>query len=427
MAFMKKLGISLFLYIIIFGTLSAQVYLEKQTRHRFAQLNMGVDYQRSFGGAYQYLNDNGNLLKDDLDPTSAVRFLIGGTHFWGHADFYVAIPMYESSISKNGMQLSYSSGVETIFKVYPWRIKSNRIRPFVGLSLTPFYYEQKSEDQNLLNGPELNHTSVPLYGGLTFNHKNHLLEVNMLWNYNNQQSYYISREVATKIETPPFYAAISYRYMLETTLGAERDWESGRTAEVTEILASRGKLNSFFAGIGMSSAFWLRKSSYNQENRPYIERFSTSIMPEISVGYYLNQPDVFAGLAYRGYSSGTNSYGTQQSVRRRSLVAEVTKYLFDYHGFVPYVGPAISYENLKFVEVFENETKYDLTQQKLAYGVTFGWDIRPNRLQSWILRTNLRWFPGLKLDLEDDLSISYDNIEFNFIQWIVYPGRMFGK
>ncbi|MEM6262948.1 MAG: hypothetical protein AAGI38_10605 [Bacteroidota bacterium] len=61
---------------------------------------------------------------------------------------------------------------------------------------------------------------------------------------------------------------------------------------------------------------------------------------------------------------------------------------------------------------------------KIHYGLTFGWDIRPNRLQSWILRTNLRWFPNLDLEVADGQVISFDNIEFNFIQLIVYLDRM---
>src|SRR5690606_18259490 len=96
------------------------------------------------------------------------------------------------------------------------------------------------------SGPELNHTSFPLLGGLTFNSKNHLIELGIAWNYQNQQDYYISRTQIEKINTPPVYATLSYRYMLETTLSAEKNWESGKTKEVTDILAKRGGLNGFY-------------------------------------------------------------------------------------------------------------------------------------------------------------------------------------
>lgn len=69
----------------------------------------------------------------------------------------------------------------------------------------------------------------------------------------------------------------------------------------------------------------------------------------------------------------------------------------------------------------------DVNENKIAYGLTFGWDIRPNNIQSWILRTNLRWYPNLAIELDQNSKVSFDNLEFNFIQLIIYPNRMFGK
>jgi len=37
----------------------SQVYTEKQSRHRFAQLNLGVDFQSSFGSSTHYLDAEG--------------------------------------------------------------------------------------------------------------------------------------------------------------------------------------------------------------------------------------------------------------------------------------------------------------------------------------------------------------------------------
>ena len=114
-----------------------------------------------------------------------------------------------------------------------------------------------------------------------------------------------------------------------------------------------------------------------------------------------------------------------QELKRSSIGLEVTKFLFDYHGFVPFVGPYVGYETLSFEENFEGQLTHDVTDEQIGYGIAFGWDIRPNRLQTWILRTNLRWFPDLKLQIEGDAEISFDNVEFNFIQLILFPGRLF--
>ncbi len=350
--------------------------------------------------------------------------MIGGTHFWGHADIYIAIPLTYPTYEIENQSVTFLRGVETAFKYYPWRIENKKIRPFIGMSIAPFYYQQDNNDQEFGDGPGLSHTSIPLLTGFTYNVNNHLIELGATWNYRNEQDYFISRIQEISVETPPIYLNLSYRFMIETTLSAEKNWESGQTKKKTEELASTGDLNSFYIGGGLSSAFWLKKSSYNQNQRPYTEGYGISIMPDFTLGYYFHNPDLNIGVAYRSYGTSVNTYGTEQFVRRRSMALEATKYIGDYPGFAAFVGPAISYESLLFEETFENQQTQDLTDNKFAYGLTFGWDIRPNRLQTWILRTNLRWFPNLELDIDNNSSISFDNIEFNFIQFILYPGRI---
>jgi len=402
----------------------SQAYIEKQTRHRFAQLNLGIDIQSSIGGSTKYFDSQGNIQSLNLGNNFSPRFLIGGTHFWGHADFYIGIPLFSTTLKKDNQEVTALRGVETVFKYYPLRIENNKVRPYIGTSLAPFYFEQINNNFDYASGPELNNTSFPLLGGVTFNSKNHLVELGVTWNYANNQDYYISRTQLEKINTSPVYATLSYRYMLETTLSAEKDWESGRTKEVTDILAEKGRLNGFYLGAGISSAFWLRESSYNRNLKPYVGKYSTSIMPDFTLGYYLHKPDLNLAVGYRGYGATTNTYGTIQQLNRKSVLFEATKYLFDYHGFVPFIGPTISYENLSFKESFEGSKTYDIVEDKLGYGLTFGWDIRPNRIQNWILRTNLRWYPNLFIEVEPNTKVSFDNLEFNFIQLIIYPNRM---
>ena len=403
----------------------AQVYIEKRTRHRFAQLNMGLDVQASFGGNTSYIGPQGYTQSLDLASSVSPRFLIGGTHFWGHADFYIGIPLYVPTLEDDNQEITAYRGVETVFKFYPLRIERHKLRPYIGVSLAPVHFEQRNNNLVYPDGPELSRTNFPLLGGLTYNTGNHLLELGIAWDYNNRHDYYISRTQSATIQTPPVYATLSYRYMLETTLSAERDWESGRTQEVTRILAERGKLDGFYLGAGVSAAFWQGKSSYNTQERPYLQPYGITTMPDFTLGYYLHRPDMNFALAYRGYRTTTEAYGAEQQLSRRSIVLEVTKSLFDYHGFVPFVGPAVSYEQLAFQEDFEGANIHDIRTRKAGYGLTFGWDIRPNRLQSWLLRTNLRWWPDLSLDVGDDRSIAFDNLEFNFIQLVIYPGRMF--
>ncbi|MEN0006558.1 MAG: hypothetical protein AAF798_20565 [Bacteroidota bacterium] len=411
---------------LLFSTLvSAQLFVEKQTRHRFAQFHFGLDVESSLGGTSRFLNREGQLSTVDLTSLVRPRLLIGGTHFWGHADFYIAIPVLGGTLEEANQEISYLRGVETVFKYYPWRIQDHKIRPYVGLSIAPFYFEQKNNKLEFGNGPEKYHTSFPLLTGMTYTNNSHLFELGFAWNYNNQQEYAISRTDFATIDTPPFYLSFSYRYFIDTTISAEESWESGRMQEVTRQLEEKNKLNAFYVGVGLSSAFWLGESSYNETTRPYIESYGISIMPDFTLGYHLHKPDMNIAIGFRGYSTSTNTYGTIQSLRRGSLVFEVTKNLFDYNGFVPFIGPAITYEQLSFEESHEGQLVHNLSENQFSYGLTFGWDIRPNRLQSFILRTNLRWFPDLNLEVSDGQLINFNNLEFNFIQLILYPQRIF--
>jgi hypothetical protein len=390
-------------------------------------MTLGADYQVGIGGETQFLNTSNQIENLAFPNTGSPRILIGGTHFWGHADFQISIPIGDRIIESKNQEITAVRGVETSFKYFPWRIEHNKVRPYVGTAITPFYYEQDNNNLEFGNGPERGRTAVPLMAGVTFNNKNHLVELGVTWDYRNKQKYHISRNQLATVAMPPLYAHLSYRFMFDTTLESEKDWESGRTEKVTKQLGDAGKLNGFFLGVGMSSAWWLDASSYNTSNRPYIPKYSTAIMPDLTVGYYLHQPDINIALVYRGYKTSTSAYGTAQDLERKSFGIEATKYIGDYHGFVPFIGPVLTTERLNFREGEQGILTQELTNNQLAYGLTFGWDIRPNRLRWFLLRTNLRWFPNLEVKVNETEAISFRNIEFNFIQLIVFPNRVLGK
>ncbi|MFK7949993.1 MAG: hypothetical protein AB8G11_20555 [Saprospiraceae bacterium] len=421
---MKKITLFI-LFLSVTIAVKAQVYTEKQTRHRFAQMTLGLDFQSSFGGQtiVDPFSPSPTLL--DFKSTQSSHFIIGGTHFWGHADFYVAIPLFSIQHEyENNYDIFHSSGVETVFKYYPWRIEDGKIRPFIGVSLAPFSFQQGQNSEPFQTGALQSNIGLPILSGVTFNRKNHLIELNLLYNYNNEIDYYLSENYQTTIQTPPIYASLAYKFMFETTLSAEQSWENGKTEEVTNRLAKNGKLNGFFVGAGMSSTWLIGQSDYNENYRPYIPTYDNAVMPDFTIGYYLHNPDVNIAVNYRGYSQGAMAYGTQQSTRRRSVGLEVTKGLFDYHGFVPFVGPIVSYENLSFSELTPiMSAPRAFSDNRIGYGLTLGWDIRPNRIQWFVLRTNLRYFPNLKLPTSDSV-VNFNNIEFNFIQMVVYPNRI---
>ncbi len=423
----KAAGLPLFTVLLLLclgGNLHAQLYVEKQTRHRFAQLNFGLDYQVSNGGKAVFMEGN-TARTQVLSRVGTPRILLGGTHFWGHADFQIAFPVTSPKSVFEDRSVSALAGVETAFKYYPWRIEHKRLRPYVGVGLVSFYYEQEEGSDRFREGPGKDVVRLPLKAGLNFNHGPHLLEAGLTWNYADRMSYAISQTRFADVELPSTYFSLSYRYLIDTTVGAEEDWESGRTKKVTEVLAKKGKLSGPFLAVGPSSAWWNGKSSFNETARPWIEGYSTSIMMDYALGYYFHRADLNVNLSYRNMQAGETAYGSTQSLQRRSLGLEVTKMLGDYHGFVPFVGPIFSRESLRFTDDTSRQVIRDPRREKWAAGITFGWDIRPNRAQYFLLRTNLRWYPKLELSVVEGQAVSLNALEFNFIQLVVFPGRMF--
>lgn len=394
---------------------NAQPYIEGgNTRHRFAQLNLGID-QRYFSGAKTsttLINTNGNLEKGNLPDLHETRLIIGGTHFWGHADFFIAIPVFSSK--KSGFKTS----VETGLKVFPWRIKNKTLRPYLGVSWMPSSFEQGE-------GIRMSRSKYPITGGLVYKYKQHLFEVGGGFIPNHHFNYYISKTNQQIITTHPFWVSFSYKLMIETTLSAEKDWLSGRTKKLTDTLAVLKRLNGFTLAVGPSSAFYTKSSSYNAALAAFADNHKfADVFPEFGLGYYLHQPDLQFNLAYRTVKSELDAFDFSQKLNRRALTFEVYKFLIDYHGFVPFAGVSASYEWLQVKENDYNNVS-DFSDQGLHPGITFGWDIRPNRIQAMYLRTNLRYFPNLNVNMPGNKKMAFDQIEFNFIQLVVFPERLF--
>lgn len=387
--------------------------MEANKRHRFAQLTLGADFRFDVGNpnTLSYTAPNGDNIQAVLNNQRELSVLIGGTHFWGHADFQIAIPL-----TSLGNQ-QFKNGVATSAKYYPWRIQHGKLRPYMGLCWQPAFFKRNE-------GTRLEMHTFPILAGLTLNTRNHLLNLNLAYRPDNRFSYYISRTEAATVTTSPLLFSVDYRVMLETTLSAEQRWEDGSTKSLTDTLARQKKLNGFTIAVGPSSAIFLKKSTAN-EQLPYLGQHKAShIFMDAGLGYYLHNPDLHFNLAFRSYKSILTAYGYEQQLRRTSLALEGFKFLFDYHGFAPFAGLAISCEDLKVTERDGDNPVLSNSRRGVYPGITFGWDIRPDRLQAFYLRTNLRYFPGLGLQSPSSGHISFDPLEINFIQLVVFPGRL---
>jgi hypothetical protein len=190
--------IFLLIYILKSIVFVAQPYVEGgKTRNRFAQINFGLDQRLFFGkGSMSALiNPLGQLEEFKLNNQLETRLIIGGTHFWGHADFYIAIPVL--SLGKSG----FTTGLETGGKYFPWRIEKNKLRPYLGMALLPTRFQQG-------NGADLIRFKYPLTVGTVYLYKNNLFELGFGYHYNNANEYFINEFKSYQVKTQAFSVSL---------------------------------------------------------------------------------------------------------------------------------------------------------------------------------------------------------------------------
>ena len=410
---MKLLIVPLFL-IVFFGEIIGQ---NEHKRFSFAKMYMGLDvvHTPSFGSS-SYLDPN-NILEDfTRNSFSTPSVNIGATHFWGYADIYVSISTANIQTTKNTVKTNVDYGVFTGLRVYPWQLTDNKLRPFIGYKFSPFRYLQ--EDINGISSKQTKVKSV-IDAGIGYRLPQGYFYLGYNRVINPELTTFISR--AGNIETtyPSQFFNIGINWMLETTASANND-----VNRQLNDLFSTSNADGFFFGIGPSSAFPLQSSDYITENYPYLDDLTMpTIFPDVSLGYHFTKHDVITSLAFRPITQIRSAFDFRQKVHRNSLVAEAYKVLGDYHGFSPYIGGGVSFENIKLTETDNGVEVNSTTENKIAPVLTFGWDIRPSRKGDfWVLRTNLRYAPTLGLEQNTDF-LSLQHLEFNFIQFVFYPQR----
>ncbi len=401
------------LLLVFMSTVSqAQPYIQGgKTRHRFAQMNVGIDAGiNPAANSHSWSAQTGGWEKSSLPNQLMTRLIIGGTHFWGHADFFIAFPVYQ--LQKQG----YRERVESGFRFFPLAIENKKIRPYLGISHRAMTFQAGA------GGTHFGHR-LPLSAGLYYNRGRHLIDFGLSYTHRQGVDYAFAPAQNLQAQIPAFGLRLGYKWMIETTLSAEKDWQSGRAQYLTDTLAKLGRLDGFTFGIGPSVGFFLADAQGLEAG--LTQHRIGSIYPELMTGYYWHQADIQASMVYRSYKSVSAAYGLEQQLRRRAITLEAYKFFGDYHGFVPFVGPALSYESWSAETKFNAAVVAEGEFQGVKPGLTFGWDIRPNRLQFFYLRTALRWFPNMNLQQNNGVSFALDQLEVNFIQLVVMPGRVF--
>ena len=400
-------------------TVYTQDYLDKSTR--FAWLTYGGDLNYLSGGTTQQMI-NGTKQTTDFGSTLMPRLTIGGIHFWGHADFYVTLPLSFltlQNIPNNLERLEVYQGVETGMRLYPLKLQPQRLSPFVGVSFRRFRFLQESEESNSENGVPSNGRFVyPIQFGLTYTSDKWHISASGYYIHQDEFNYFISPAERAEVQLNPLSFNLSLLRYIDSDRNMRRPRVVAQINRNYNVLKSKNLLSSWFFGIGPSAALQMTKSPYLQENFPFFyDDYAASILPDLTFGRYFHKVDANVNLSYRTYGEKYRGFDNAISTRRHSVGAESVKFLFNYLGFVPFAGPILSYENLR-----TSVNGIDYQEDKLALGITFGWDIRLTKTGTSLLRTNLRYYPNLHMGV-DGGRMMFDALEFNFIQWVQFIGR----
>lgn len=422
---MKKNIVLLIICIAWFCNSSfAQLPFEEEgsKRFRFAQTTIGGDFRFTpkTGSSY-FLNSNGSRESYELGNSAWGRFIISGWHFWGHVDFYLGLPLLKLSESKFGENGNafYNNGIETGMKLYPSRVSDNKLRPYIGISFNNTVFWQESNEQRNQN---LIRNTFPLQIGLTYVKGKNIFDLGITYNYQIKHEYYISKTQKEVIELPRFNISVGWRTYFDLSLKDEPALLDGRLNDLGNKIESERKASGVSVGIGLSSPFYL-DNEFNDKNYSYLGdiRFSNSFI-DYGLGYYFHKPDIHINFAFRNYKSKLDIFDTEQIYHRTSIGFEVFKFLFDYHGFVPFIGPIASFDRNRLKVDVNDVNDFNHMEQGMRYGITLGWDIRQDKIQWLMLRTNLRYYPNYKLNISRNGN-KFDQLEFNIIQAVFYPSR----
>ena len=401
----------------------AQDYVDEgKNRLNFAKtyFELGAQYSPSFTA--------GTLLENSIDQNAAAitpYLNVGGIHFWGHADFYISIPLSQFMLGEeNFKDYRHDQSVVTGMRFLPWAYRDNKLRPYVGLSWTVSHFKYNLTEEDAQPLWSKNHLNADL--GLIYGKGNSMFRLGMNFMPDNTWDYPIASGLVEQIETPKWGVNVGFVYSMETTKSKDSQEENNRLNQYEPLSAptlNAKSVGDWFIGLGPSSSFLLSSSDYNQTYFPFLnDKPISKAFMDFGLGYHLNKKGLVFALAYRNIKFENNGFQVEQQIAKQSIVLEAYKYLTDYNGFTPYVGLNIGGSKIKYAET----TASDLVNEQLySYtpGFTFGWDILPGKTEhKFVLRTNLRWFPFEEFD-QKGLSFSLNQLEYNVIQLVYYPSR----
>lgn len=413
---MKKL---IYLFVLFTVIANAQPYEKARTRHRFAQSTLGLDLCVMAGGSSVFANTDSTLQEFNINPSLSPRIHMGGLHFWGHLEIFFNINLARIALKKDPVKVKSTVGDVVGLKYFPVAVKFGQPRFYFGTGLTGINYWQKSLG---VRTADHNKIVLPATLGLFYFKGKMGYDLSLTYLFDSQTKFYVSKKMYSTIQTPPFVFNIGIRKMFETTVSAEKHHKSGKEDSVFRLMRQQNKLSSWLFGIAPSSAFYLREPETNGSTYDFMGKGLYSILPELAVGYYYDPMRVNLVLTSRYIVLNKKAFDVHQKLERIAIGFESYWQFANYNGFAPYAGVHYGYEMLNYKETNTNGKK-NYSYRGFKPGIVVGWDILVSKYQPFTLRTNIRYFPNLGIDVGNNKKVWLDQIEFNFIEFVYYPGR----
>ncbi len=387
---------------------------------------IGGSFFPSFTGV---LLQNNELVSVENAESVIPHINWGGFHFWGHAEFFITVPLKQFNFGTNettDFQLTHS--VVTGMRLLPWAFEEKKLRPYVGLSWSGLDFQQKEAPDG--NQPVLtNNFVLAKEAGVLFGYKQFALRLGVTYFGSNKWNYPVSKTRFGLVEAPKYNIQVGLNYSYEGSHAKVQKtndrWNGYPAISSPGLMAKRA--GDFFVGIAPSFSFGLSESDYTNTTLPFLDKKPNSSMyADIAVGYQFYKLGLFTAASFRSPVFKTEGYGVAQTVKKKSFALEVNKYLTDYSGFAPFVGLNMAFDQLEYIEQGEG-ADINLTFRSLEPGISFGWDIIPGKTdEALILRTNLRWYPKASFEVGGK-AFDFSQLEYNLIQAVFYPGRLKAK
>lgn len=402
---MKTAGMAkIFFTVLVLFIWVVSAKAQERDRYRFAHSYLGLQT------SWLAPSESGN------PSFFTTRVSIGGMHFWNRADFYVSFPLTSSNLLANS-DWKYHEGVITGGRYLPLGLSSKYPTPYVGLQwIGPSFSAGK--------GPTIDRSRLGLEAGFIWvKRKTWSIQLGCHATLQNQLDYYTSRSTTEALKLPAFAIDIGIKKHIDFTAGLSSEG-SKKFRAATEIKMAEDKTeNTWGIGIGPSA-------SIGTSNIPFLEEYAwlpskngAGIHFDFGVSHYWSKPDLALRLSYRPSRKQIDAHGFNTTFKQQRISLEAFKFLFDYKGFVPFLGIGAGTSFIDFNAADNGTNIASVSEWIPSASLVFGWDIRPTQVEWFILRTNLRYTPPMNVEA-NELNVIGGELEFNFIQFVCYPARM---